>query len=42
VPAEVKQAREDLLANLETLGRTLQRRTATEATSAGTIAPVEK
>jgi hypothetical protein len=42
VPAEIQQARDELIAHLDTLGRTLQRRLANESTSAGSMAPVEK
>jgi hypothetical protein len=41
VPADVAQAREELLANLDTLGRSLQRRLANESTPAGSMASVE-
>jgi len=42
VPPEIQKARDEMLANLESISRSLQRRGATEGTSAGTIAPVEK
>ncbi len=42
VPADVQQARDELVTNLDTIGRVLQRRLANESTSAGSMAPVEK